>query len=94
MRYIDADEALRMMRNSKQDCPLTDDKRGIWDVAHDCTISCVEAAPTADVVEVVRCKDCQRKQIDAFGRTVCVRNGQMNEIKDNDYCSYGERSEK
>lgn len=51
-RYIDADRALRMMRNSKQDCPLTDEKKGIWDVAHDCTISCVEAVPTADVEEV------------------------------------------
>ena len=51
-RYIDADEALRMMRNSKQDCPLKDDKKDIWYVAHDCAISCVEAVPTAEVVEV------------------------------------------
>ena len=51
-RYIDADEALRMIRNSKQDCPLVDDKKGIWDVAHNCAISCVEAIPTADVVEI------------------------------------------
>ena len=51
-RYIDADNALRMMQNSKQDCPLKDDKKNIWDVAHDCAISCVEAVHTADVVEV------------------------------------------
>lgn len=44
-----------------------------------------------NMVEVVRCKDCQRKQIDAFGRTVCVRNGQMIAIQDEDYCSYAER---
>lgn len=44
-----------------------------------------------NTVEVVRCKDCQRKQIDAFGRTVCVRNGQMIVIQDEDYCSYAER---
>ena len=51
-RYIDADEALRMMRNSKQDCPFVDGKKSVWDVAHDCAISCVDAAPTADVAEV------------------------------------------
>lgn len=51
-RYIDADEALRMMRNSKQDCPFVDGKKSVWDVAHDCAISCVDAIPTADVAEV------------------------------------------
>lgn len=49
-RYIDADEALRMMRNSKEDKP----SRGDWDIAHDCCIDCVNGAPTADVVEVKR----------------------------------------
>ncbi len=54
-RLIDADEALRMMRNSKQDNPYTDRKLGgIWDIAHDCAISCVEAEScTVDAVEVV-----------------------------------------
>ena len=47
----------------------------------------------ADIVEVVRCKDCKRREIDSFGRTVCIRNGQMIEIEDNGYCSYGERKE-
>lgn len=51
-RYIDADEALRVMRNRKQDCPYVYYEKKVWDVAHDCAISCVDAAPTADVVEV------------------------------------------
>lgn len=91
-RYIDANEALRMMRNSKQDCPLNDDKRGIWYVAHDCTISCVEAVPTADVVEVVRCEECAHGQ--------CQRNGVLCEFDQNGrlrardgFCSSGERRE-
>lgn len=58
-RYIDADEALRMMRNSKQDCPFVDGKKAVWDVAHNCAISCVDAVPTADVEKVVRCKNCK-----------------------------------
>ena len=90
-RYIDADEALRMMRNSKQDCPLKDDKRGIWNVAHDCTISCVEAVPTADVVEVrhgtwyhgtengavyAKCSACGRKMnYSCYGYAYCALCG-------------------
>lgn len=51
-RYIDADEALRVIRNSKQDCPYTSALKLIWNLAHDCCISCVDAVPIADVVEV------------------------------------------
>ena len=45
----------------------------------------MENEPTADVVEVVRCKDCK------YEDTCCrmIRN----EKKPNDYCSYGERRE-
>jgi hypothetical protein len=49
-RYIDADEALRMMKNSKQDNPCQSEHKGIWNTAHECCMSCVYAAPTADVV--------------------------------------------
>ena len=51
-RYIDADEALRMMRNSQQDNPCESPYKGIWHTAHESCISCVDAQPTADVVEV------------------------------------------
>jgi hypothetical protein len=43
--------------------------------------------------EAVRCKKCKNREIDAFGRTVCVRAGQMFEVQDCDFCSYGERRE-
>lgn len=49
-RYIDADEALRMMRNSKQDNPCNTPGKGIWKTAHDCCMSCVDSVSTADVV--------------------------------------------
>lgn len=47
-RYIDADEALRVMRNVKSDKP----SYGDWELACDCCIGMVEVVPTADVVEV------------------------------------------
>ena len=53
-RLIDANEALRMMRNCKQDTPCTDTTcRGVWEVAHNCAMSCVDACPTVDAVPVV-----------------------------------------
>ena len=89
-RYIDADEALRMIRNSKRDCPLADDKRSIWDVAHNCCISCVEALPTADVVEVVRCYQCEwwkdKTCTNVNGARGFVPNGYW-------YCASGERKD-
>ena len=57
-----------MMRNSKQDCPVVDDKRTVWDVAHNCAISCVEATPTADVVpraEVERLRELNNNLLEA-----------------------------
>ena len=46
--YIEREEALRQMRDSKDDKP----KYGDWDIAHDCCIDIVENIPNADVAEV------------------------------------------
>ena len=47
-------------------------------------------APTADVVEVVRCKDCVYCDLD--GRCEAPENGLIREyVKPNDFCSYGKR---
>ena len=48
--------------------------------------------PTADVVEVVRCKDCRwrgREDCAMFYRCDCGE--QQTWETDNDYCSYGEK---
>ena len=93
-RYIDADALIAEMER----CSYETWSKGVnptwWAQAvkvKDNIIKCIERQPTVDVVEVVRCKDCNRRQLDAFGRVVCIRSGQMIEIKDTDYCSYGER---
>lgn len=58
----------------------------------DTTMQCVEramkAAPAADVVEVVRCKDCKH-----FVSEVCRHDFAMNLSRGDDFCSYGERKE-
>lgn len=66
--------------------------RRITDGIEDCS------APTVDVVEVVRCKDCKWWQARTHGSTIgrCEnpRNGLCNEYSDfADFCSYGERKE-
>ena len=56
--------------------------------------------PTVDVVEVVRCKDCKHsvryecKNDACYKFTMCRRRDSYSEgVDDDDYCSYGERSE-
>lgn len=53
---------------------------------------CIENAPTADVVEVVRCKDCKHykpyaKPVEDFDGECIVRERETDE---NEFCSYGE----
>ena len=58
-------------------------------------ITCVEQTPTADVLDVVRCKDClwSRKVDDREPKYSCVnicRYGCTQWLGSDDYCSYGE----
>lgn len=50
--------------------------------------ACTHFKPTADVVEVVRCKECKH-----FDHGICVHEFACSLIRDDDFCSYGERSE-
>ena len=57
------------------------------------TIMAIQETPAADVVEVVRCKDCIGKTAwykNAIGCNICGLSG-MFVVEDNDFCSYGER---
>ena len=51
----------------------------------------IKSIPTADVVEVVRCKDCRYWQ-NYNDVMVCGLTNAMMSISD--YCSYGERADK
>ena len=105
-RLIDANEALRMIKDSQEDNPFFG-VRGqgeIWRGAHDNAIDCVNTCPTIEAVEVVRCKDCEHykpnwlpglQKYDNYG--VCKRNDFLAEEYrmrvETDFCSYGERRE-
>lgn len=49
-------------------------------------ISQIDEAPTADVVEVVRCKDCKYKEGSACDYSAVY-------VRPNGYCQWGERRE-
>lgn len=52
-------------------------------------------APAADVVEVVRCKDCKYYEThQPIHKKVCEKNdGHLIPVNPDDFCSYGERKE-
>ncbi len=52
-------------------------------------IDCILTVPSADVVEVVRCKDCKYH---AEFSSKCNKL-HLTPMRPNDYCSYGERAE-
>ena len=54
----------------------------------------IRRSPTADVVEVVRCKDCKYCRTLKDGGSQCERLDGLLMTKPTDYCSYGERREK
>ena len=83
-RYIDADKAdvERISCFYSSECRIEDVQE--W----------LDEQPTADVVEVVRCKDCKNRRETAHG-SYCLPVYGLKQITDlNAYCSYGERKEK
>jgi hypothetical protein len=52
----------------------------------------LDRLPAADVVEVVRCRDCKHLVINPFGNgDICCRWDEWIYPEPNDFCSYGER---
>ena len=86
-RYIDADKM--------QDFIVETNDIDDWCVSQysaDWISSFIESQPTADVVEVVRCKDCiywDKRTVNNKGFIICAASGM--EIHTEDFCSYGER---
>lgn len=87
-RYIDADAILKDMcawcTNFENDIPVCKEKECAYTLL-------VKSAPTADVQEVVLCKDCKHrdpedKKCDSF-----VRFKNPFPTDDDDFCPYGKR---
>ena len=85
-RYIDADLLLAQCRRNPLFEKTEEDKRMLY-----IERSIIDATPTADVVEVVRCKDCKRflkMETSPSYDGKCLGYGYLVEAKH--YCSYGE----
>lgn len=85
--YIKREDAIKAMARGIG-IPYTD----FIDVAE----RCMDDIPTADVVEVVRCRDCKYatydKSIDSYDCHFWS-GGHDQYTEANDFCSYGERSD-
>lgn len=81
-------------------CGATDEWAKGYDSAIDTAINIIESMPAADVVPVVRCKECKHYQNHPNGlcylHTEPYGDGYKGDavcVEDNDFCSYGERKE-
>lgn len=75
-RYIDADALLSRLPD---DLPYKGSVKRV-----------LLQAPTEDVVEVVRCKDCEWSRRMVSGEYSCLVDHRLSH-EENDFCSYGER---
>lgn len=87
-RYIDADALVKRLKHS----PLF---LGTNMQFKDGVVDLVEKQPAADVVEVVRCKDCIYYEANCcFNKQWDMESSQeIPTVREIDYCSYGERKE-
>ena len=93
--YIEREKAIAICQGYYEHCLEMHDFSGD-SVAYDIRTN-IRGLPTADVVPVVRCKDCKYLEIDKGWREgrACLRKDPVDThfCRDNDYCSYGERKD-
>lgn len=97
-RYVDADALIEELQSCSYNTWSKDTNRTWWAQAvkvKDNIIECIERQPTADVVEVVRCKDCKHWGGTTYGFVCRKFSGIDTKIcmGADHYCSYGERRE-
>lgn len=51
----------------------------------------IKESPAADVVEVVRCKDCKHSADETDGGNYLCNRKMLGLVRPNDFCSFGER---
>lgn len=97
-RYIDAEAYKAAHKNAYEtammECGNGDDTKLARRV-YEAVIKSVDVFPAADVVEVVRCKDCKyqnKGQNECESWNICeYRSWLYFPVNDDDYCSNGER---
>lgn len=88
MNYIEREKALKVVADIMSDCKVSHKHRALN--------RNIKQIPTADVVEVVRCKDCKyftKEMIADDLEYICNFFGGMITISPDYYCSYSERRE-
>lgn len=98
--YIKREDAIKTFENI---CIPRKATNGIVVLDIDEALSEIELVPSADVVEVVRCKDCKHYNEYENGEKImgeeevydgwCMRWSGIENVNRHDYCSYGERAE-
>ena len=98
-RLIDADALKDKLMNLEASGGHKYYRKGMDDTLHFHVPNIIDNAPSVDAVEVVRCKDCKHR-VEYFlsGRFVCKFHqcticGSANYVKDDGYCSDGERKD-
>ena len=96
-RYIDANKLEKHFIEdvSKHNLTINGNDYPVFLVDH--TLHEIRNTPIADVVEVVRCKDCKHKKVEQPNGIIhCRRDNSEGWIfrKTTDYCSCGERDDK
>lgn len=85
--YIDKEKLLKHLEETN-----TSDEWIVNQYNADWIYSFIESQPCADVVEVVRCKDCVWfKESEKTNSCYCDWHREYYETYPNDFCSYGER---
>lgn len=79
--YIEREAYYRQIDN------LSKGKHGVYCAAINDCMNALDEQTAADVVEVVRCKDCV-----FYVSEVCRHDLALNLCRGDDFCSYGERS--
>ena len=81
MAYIEREKVISELKNLPEQERI--EYMGIYD--------CIKSVPVADVVEVVRCKDCKHLMFsDMYGE---CSQAHMGIVRPDDFCSYGERKD-
>ena len=89
MSYIDREKAEKAIR-AYADIKHNNGENIIYINGILKAIRVLDELPNADVVEVVRCKDCRfNKTTDYEGKNACIKQSAYK--NPDDFCSYGER---
>jgi hypothetical protein len=90
-RYIDADLLLERIY------PYNGVDQSKYAINAKAVFEAIRKSPTADVVEVVRCKDCKYKTVTSDGEynpeDIVCEYFMSDGFRETDFCSYGERVE-